>query len=283
MLSKYGKFFEVIILKYQNIIKLFWISLPICVLLRTIQLLFTIDASTGFIKHQYSEIAVLITFVVCAAVATLSALSAATDDVKYRQKQFKPTIAAAGILMSGMHFYEAIASLGQSVNRYGIILVFLNLLSAFIFAAYSIKNVYNYRFPTITLVIPTSYYVIKLINLFISTSALALVVENIFLLFTNSAILFFVFEFACFENEIGDISKKSKKLFSSGILAAMMCAVTALPKLIITICGAYDASSNDIASLVLMITTAIFIMTYISGNFHVKDSSKSKEISKHSM
>ncbi len=257
--------------------------MPICVLLRTIQLLFTIDSDTGFIKHQYNEIAVLITFVVFAAVATLSALSTATDDVKRNPRRVKPVIAAAGILMSGMHIYEAIAGINLSVNRYGILLIFLNLLSALVFVAFSVKNIYDYKYPAIILVIPTAYYVVKLIYLFISTSSLALVTENIFLLFTNSAILFFMFEFACFENKIGDISKKPKKLFLSGILATMMCAVTALPKFIITLFGAYDVLSEDISSSVLMIATAFFIMTYISGNFHEKTSFKSKDTSKHSI
>ena len=73
--------------------------------------------------------------------------------------------------------------------------------------------------PSMALIIPVLCFIVKLISVFISTSSLALVTENVFLVFTSSAVLWFVFEFSNFENGIGDPEKKARKIFASGIAA----------------------------------------------------------------
>lgn len=270
-------------MKHRHIINLLWIAIPICVILRAIQHAFTIDTTTGFIKQQYSKISTLITFVILAAVAAMCVLAYFAEGISKKQNELRPILAFTCTLTGGMFVYETVSSASSLDNWYSILLVMLSLLSAFVFIGFGLKNIYPYKFPTLLLVIPVIYYIVKLINLFISTSELSLVTENIFLLFTNSALLWFLFEFASFENEFSDTNKSHKKIFACGITAVMLCAITALPKLILFVSQKSNVLSGDISTSLLMLSQAVFILSYIMGIFYKKQKNTKKSTSKHSV
>lgn len=270
-------------MKHRHALMLFGITLPICVLLRTIQMIFTIDSKTGFIKQQYSAVGITITVVICAAVASIGLLTATIDGKKQNQKQVRPVIAIASALTSGMFVYQTVAGLTQQRGGawYDMLLVLLAFASAVVFLAYGFKNIYDYKMPPIMLIVPVLYYIVKLISVFVSTSALSLVTENVFLIFTCSVLLWFMFEFACFENEIGDSNKRPKRLFASGLAAVLLCAVTSLPKFIFAAVSDARLSGGDIAAALLNVSIGIFVFVYIVCNFGEKFYYK-KSVSKHS-
>lgn len=269
-------------MKHRHSLMLLSVALPICVLLRAIQMYFTIDGATGFIKQQYSIISVIITVIICAAVASVGLLATTLEDVKQNTFKQCPAVAIASALAGGMFIYQTVAGLSAiSGAWYDTLLVFLTLVSAFVLVAYGLKNIYEYRFPSLILVIPVVYYVVKLISVFVSTSALALVTENVFLIFTNSVLLWFMFEFASFENEIGDTAKKPKRLFASGLAAVILCAVASLPKLILSILGKIQLSSGDVSAALGAAAIGIFILVYIVCNF-IDKSENTKSVGKHS-
>ncbi len=269
-------------MKHRHILNLLWIALPICIILRLIQLVFTIDSSTGFIRQQYSEISALISFVVFATITALCVLAYFAEGISKTKDELHPLVAVTCVFTGGMYVYETVTSTASLGSWHGILLVFLSLLSAFVFIAFGLKNVYSYNFPSIMLIIPAVYYVVKLIKLFVSTSALALVIENIFLLFTNSALLWFLFEFASFENSFGNLQKSPKKIFVCSIATAMLCAVTAFPKLFLLVSGYLPVSRGDISACLLMLSQALFIFVYTISNFCQKEKKNTKPVSKHS-
>ena len=48
-------------MKYRHAMIVLSAALPVCVVLRALQLIFTIDSSTGFIKQSYNTVAIAIT------------------------------------------------------------------------------------------------------------------------------------------------------------------------------------------------------------------------------
>ena len=274
-------------MRHRHAIMLFSIALPICVLLRTIQMCFTIDSTTGFIKQQYSAIGVIISVIICATTAAVGLLAATIENTKQNKAAQRPAVAIAAALAGGMFFYQTVAQtqsgLLLSFNGawYDVLLIFLALVSAFVFVAYGLKNIYEYQMPNILLVAPVVYYIVRLISIFVSTSALARVTENVFLIFTNSVLLWFMFEFASFENEIGDTDKKPKRLFASGLAAVILCAVTSLSKIIFAMVSRVKLSNGDIASALLNAAIGVFILVYIICNFG-EENGREKPSSKHS-
>ena len=270
-------------MRYRYTMNLFYISLPICLLLRTIQLIFTIDETTGFIKQQYSSISTVIMIVICAAVAAVGLLGLIGDGIKAGERKLSPAIALTSVLAGGMFIYDTVTSLTNlnSSSWYDLVLIILGVLSAIVFILYGLKNVYDYNMPSMMLVIPVFYYILKLITIFVSTSDLALVTENIFLLFTNGALLLFMFEFAKFENNIGDSKKENKKLFATGIISVMLCAISTVPKIIGFLVNKTQPTSQDISSALLAIVVGVFVLLFIICNFSDKANKRKKHIVSH--
>lgn len=273
-------------MKFRHAMIVLSAALPVCVVLRALQLIFTIDSSTGFIKQSYNTMAVAITIIVCVAVAVVSALAIAVDKVKTKPQAPKPVLAVACLLVSGMFVFNTVANIYKiietafwqetltqniinafnSVAWYDSVLLILSVLSALCFAAYGLKNIYDYNM-SIALVVPVLYYIVKLISIFVSTSSLALITENVFLIFTNCVLLWFIFEFASFENQMGDTNKKPKKLFASGLAAVMLCAMTSLPEFIRMICDKTLVSGDAVSEASLNLAVGIFVLIYIMSSF----------------
>ena len=269
-------------MKHNHIINLLWISIPICALLRLLQILFTIDGTTGFINQQYSDIGTLISLIIFAAVAAMGVMAYFAEGPSKPEPALRPILAFTCTLTGGMFIFATVSGISTFNSWHSILLVLLSLMSAFVFILFGLKNIYSYNFSPILLIVPTLYYIVKLINLFLTTSAIALVSENIFLLFTNSAVLWFLFEFAQYENNFGDPKKTYKKIFASGICAVMLCIITGLPKLILIILQEGTVLRGDVSSALLMLSQAVFILSYLVGIFGQNKINYQKAASKHS-
>lgn len=287
-------------MKYRHAMIVLCASLPVCVVLRALQLIFTIDSSTGFIKQQYTAMAIAISVIVCVATAVVGALAVAVDKIKIRQQEPKPILSIGCMLVAGMFVFNMVTSvyaklrtiiwhtsfikniveLFKSMAWYDSLLLILMVLTALVFVAYGLKNIYNYNMSML-LVVPVVYFVVKLISIFVNTSSLALITENVFLIFTNSVLLWFIFEFASFENQVGDTEKMPKKLFASGLVAVVLCAVTSLPEFIAMIFDKTNASIDAVSAAALNLTIGFFILVYIMSNFYGTQSAR-RPASKHS-
>ena len=269
-------------MKYRHTMIVMCISLPICVLLRALQLIFTIDSGTGFIKQQYASISTLITLIICVTALAVGMLAALTDGIEKNEKNNRPKVSVSSVLLGGMFVYHTVTLIFNLENSawYDVLLVLLSLSSAFVFLLYGLKNIYDYHMPLFSLIAPVLYFIIKLISVFISTSTLALVTENIFLIFTNCMLLWFMFEFASFENEIGDTNNKPTRLFASGLSAITLCAVNSIPKIIQIAYSKTQIARGDVAAMLLNISLAVFICAYVIDNF-VDAQRRTKSAPKH--
>lgn len=266
-------------MKYRHAVTLMGVCLPVCLVLHAVQLIFTIDKKTGFINQQYTGISVAITLVILAGVASVALITFAADGVCLRRKSKNPAVFVTSLLLGIMLFLDtaALVSSTEAPAWYDALAIILGLLSAVVFVAFAIKKIYPYKFFDITLVIPPIYYIIRLIGIFVSTSELALVTENVFLLFTNGALLLFMFEFSKAENSI-DESPKAKNIFSSGIAAAMLSFIQSVPK--IAVYGG-SLSPREILSALLTLAAGIFVLSYVLSELGQKSEKKTVHIAKH--
>lgn len=266
-------------MSYRHTMTLFGVCLPICLVLRVLQLIFTIDSTTGFIKQQYSAISVIIMLVIFAGIISVGLIGFACDGIKFQKKEINPVTSLTSFLTGGMFIYDTAALVASAsiAAWYDKVLLLFGLLSAAVFIAFGIKKIYMYKFPSILLVVPVFYYIVRLISIFVSTSALSLVTKNIFLLFANGALLIFMFEFSKTENKIDD-TPKIKKLFSAAIVASMFCFVQALPRIIVY--GA-SMSGRDMADALLTLTISLFVISYMISEFADDSIGKNVHTAKH--
>lgn len=271
-------------MRHRHALVLLAITAPICVVLRVIQMCFIIDETTGFAKQTYSAINFGIMIIICASALAVALLATNIEDTKQVKKELRPSMAIASALVSGMFLYQAVTGISgkETTAWYDVLLLVLALASALVFLAYGLKNIYDYDMPAIILITPVLYYTVKLISVFVSTSELALVTENVFLVFTSSILLWFMYELASFENGIGATEKAPKKLFASGLAAVVFCAVTSVPKFVFAVVSNKILSSGDISSSLLNVAVGVFVLLYVVCNFTPK-SKKTVRRSKHSI
>lgn len=266
-------------MRYRHTMTLFGVCLPICLILRALQYIFTIDGATGFIKQQYSSISVIITLIIFAGVFSVGLIGYATDSVVYEKKNSNYAL-MVGSFLAGLSFIYDTATSFLNFNViawYDIFVIILGLMCAVVFIAYGVRFLYSYNFPTMSFIVPVFYYIIKLISIFVSTSELALVTENIFMIITNSTLLIFIYEFSKVENNIDEIVK-SKKLFAWGIISAMLCFTQSVPRILV-----YNASlsQKDMSSALLNAIMGVFILSYIMSSFKDKNAYKTAHVAKH--
>lgn len=267
---EYSLLYEVIPLSFGNTLKVFFVSLITGVVLRTVQLCFAIDSGTGFIKQQYKEINTVIMVVIFLSVLSVGLISFC-GKIKQSDTTQKSTLllSVASFITCGAFVYDVVASLTNLSNAewHGIILLPLGILSAVTFAAYGLKCIYKYDMPMMMLLIPSVYYVIRLVNIFVSISSLARTTENVFIIFTNGILLLFVFEFAKFENGVDLTEKQPKKIFAVGLMTVVFCAVSSLPKIIFSIVENVKISTVDLSSVLLNIAIGFFIYAFTVTSF----------------
>lgn len=270
-------------MRYRHTVNLLYFALLICVFLRTVQLIFTVDETTGFIKQQYTGISTVIMIVICASVAAVSILGYTSDCIKGCNVKFKPCVAVSSALAGGMFIFNVVSSVAnlQSGGWYNVLLVILGIPTAVAFFAYGLKNVYDYNSHTMIFSIPVFYFILKLITVFVSTSALSLVTENIFLIFTNGTLLIFMFEFAKFENNISGGKNENKKLFASSIASVMLCTVSTVPKIINVAVKNITLSNKDISEILLTVSVGIFVFAFTVCNFSDSAKRRKKSVARH--
>ncbi len=251
-------------MKFRHIMTFFLITLPFCVALRTLQLIFTVESNTGFMKQQYSGISVGIMVVIFAAIAVLSVTAATVNRPPYDKHNMRPGLALFSIAVSVTFIYELTQIVGNAnVNLWqNFLLIVFCFLSALFFMAYGITNIYYFKIPPILYLIPVFYSLVKLIVSFVSVSSITLISDNVFLLLTNSAILVFMLEFAKYVNNINNESNY-KKLLGSGMAAVMLCFTSTIPQLIVAICGKAEMLRESVSSIFTTIFTGAFILSFL--------------------
>ena len=156
---------------------------------------------------------------------------------------------------------------------YDLVLNVLGIVTALVFMACGAGSIIEIKIPSMIYVVPMFYFMVKMITVYISTSALAIVTENVFFLVTNGALLLFSFEFAKTENKIVEL-KKQKKLFAFAVSSAMLCITWALPKLIALGFGVVQYAKRDVSSALLTVALGAFIICFILSGFGDKNEIK---------
>ena len=265
-------------MKYRSTMCLFSAVTVMCTLLRTIQLAFTIDIETGFIKKHYSVISIAMMAIIFLGVAMCGIFAAAMKVTPNRNESKNVAFAAVSIATGCMFIFDSVISFGQIGGKwYDFVLRLLGLLVGFIFAVKGVNEFVKIKLPNLLYIVPVIYFVLKLVSVFITTSSLALTSENVYIIVTNSALLLFIFEYAKLKNGITE-GDYSKKIFAFGIISAMLCFIWGLPKIILCVLGTIKYDLVDISSSISCILLGMFVICFIASD--CKEPSKSEKASR---
>ncbi len=256
-------------MKYSKIILFFGITLPASILMRFLQILFTVDATTGFFKNEYNKMGFYLLVVILAACACLAVICFTGHRNPEHPPKMNPVLSISSCLLAVVTFIELFSgSFPRMVMKWQLVLLVITGIAASVyFAVYGLSSLIKYKLPPLSAVIPAIYFIVKIICTFTSISSLALISDNIMLLSVYCVAMLFFLCFGKLYNSI-DNEYNFRKLMASGLVAVVLCLTQAIPHFVINIFtdNVYLHTSNiaNLSVLCLGIFIAVFTFSHFS-------------------
>ena len=215
-------------MKYNKIVLFFCISAPACMLMRILQLMFTVEAETGFFNAEYGSIGYyLLAFIAVFCAVTLCFTGHRNPDHPPKKNIFicisSLFLAAATAIQLFSESFSGTVRLWQSV-----LLVLTGFGAALFFLIYGVSGFEGIKISPTLAVLPAVYYIMRLICDFTSVSSLALITDNMLVLASYSLSLLFFISFGKLYNGI-DPEYNFRKLMATGMAAVILCLTQSVP------------------------------------------------------
>lgn len=259
-------------MKYKKIILFFCITLPLSILLRTLQLFFTVETDTGFFKAEYKTVGLYLLVLIVAVCASLAIICFTGHRNPEHPPKINPIMALssflAGICIVGGIFDRSFT--GVVMRWQTTLLTLFGVLSAVYFLLYGLSGFIRFKLSPILSVIPSIYFIMKIICSFTAVSSLALITDNLLVLAAYCVILIFFLSFGKLYNGI-DSENNFRKLMASGLVSVVLCFTQAIPHIIINLVtdNGYLHTSN--AANLSLLGFGIFIAAFTFSHFSLKN------------
>ena len=229
--------------------------------LRILQIFFTIEQSTGFLKTKKTELGIFLTCVVV-ALCVLAAVVARICDFEANSGREKGALTAivCGIA-SIAFFYEAFNEkfVFPATSWQAVAMKTIGFFTAVYFAALLFSNLFGFKVPDFCHLLPAFYMIIRIICSFIGISSLSLIIENIFLIASYCAVLVFFISYAA--DKCG-VFINGTSFYMRSVLAFLLCLVTAIPNLIANATSLGGYSHIPLSSQVVLTAITLFIAVF---------------------
>ena len=250
-------------MKFNKIILLFGITLPVCIGLRLLQLMFTVDFTTGFFKPEYKMYGNII--LLC--ILIFAALTAFFSFFSHRTPENPPkpniVLSLASFALAGSVFYETISYIATANSGIlqGSLLRLFGILCAAFFVMYGVNRFIEIKIPSLLSAIPVIYFIVKTICDFTSISSLALISDNVMLIAVYCFVLLFMLNFAKLYNNVqGDYG--SRKLMAYSLTAGVLCFAQSVGNFAVNIMNDYSYLHTSMATNISIFCTGVFVTAF---------------------
>ena len=255
-------------MKYKKIIFLFSVFLPVAVLLRLIQLSFTVDYTTGFYIKEFEsngKAMLWVLFALSFAPSVFALFSHRSPAHPPRPNIFLSISAfALGVSTICELIFEALPA---TIAPWQIAFLRISgVATAIFFILFGLKLFAKFTLPNICTVIPTVYFIFRIICDFTAISALALISENLILMFAYCAVLIFLLQFAKLYNGL-DSEYNFRKLLASGLSAVTLCTLQSVPHFVLKVLTGYSFMHTSATAGITLFVMGIFIAVFLFSHF----------------
>ncbi len=206
-------------MKYKHIVVVSAVITIACTVLRTLQQVFAIDIKTGFYIEGYEQIGSFTTAVIMLGIVILAAVCLSVKRNPVSMPQPKPFYGFCCVVMGVvMLIYAMSTRFSQRLPDWQIlVLSILGFISVIYFVIYGASSVITIKVPAVLFAVPVMFFIFKIICLFTTVSSIAVISDNIFIIFADCASLLFIFELAKAVNGI-----KERTLYKKFLMGAML-------------------------------------------------------------
>lgn len=255
-------------MKYNKIIFLFCVFLPVAVLLRLMQLSFTVDYTTGFYLKEFESNAkamLLVLFALTFAPSFFAFFSHRSPDNPPKPNIFLSIASiAVGVSIVCELTFEI---LPQTITGWQIGLLRISgIASAIFFVAFGLKRFINFKLPNICTAIPAIYIIFRIICDFTAISSLALISENLILMFAYCTVLIFFLQFAKLYTGL-DSEYNFRKLLASGLAAVTLCILQSVPHFVLKTLTGYSFMHTSPTAAISLFVIGVFIAVFLFSHF----------------
>lgn len=259
-------------MKYKKILLFFCIILPLSVLLRTLQLFFTVETDTGFFKSEYKTAGIYLLIIIIAACACLAIICFTGHRNPEHPPKINPFISVGSFIAAlsvASGFFDR-SSAGILMQWQSILLTLSGVLATAYFLLYGMSGFIKFKLSPLLSVIPSVYFIMKIICSFTAISSLALISDNLLVLAAYCVTLIFFLSFGKLYNGI-DTERNFRRLMASGLVAVVLCFTQGLPHIFINLAtdNGYLHTSN--AANYSLLGFGIFIAAFTFSHFALKN------------
>ena len=251
-------------LKLKNILLFFTVSAVAGSLARAFCLIYTTEASTGFLLYKMKSLGIsLMAFIVLITVC-LFVFSLFTKKIPLFQNKPNLLCAVSSIVL-GLAliidmlrgFYMDHSMLWQFAAK-----EIFGLLAAVVFVIYGLKGFIKIPFSPLLFTIPTALIVFQTIEVFTAYATLAIITEHLFDLSVLCFLLIFLLYFA--KNAAGITGKYQKFLLPTGFCASLLCIISFVSRTITVLVGCSDRLHGENPLSVSLVFFGIFALLWIT-------------------
>lgn len=254
-------------MKLSRIMLFFWLALPFCVILRFLQLYFTIEIETGFFDVNYAGYGkglLILIFTVCLAAAFFAYLAHSRPE---HPPKINLLLCISSILLCGVLLYEVIFENPPASVAFwqAALLKITGFSTALYFLLFGISYKARFKLPPLFCVFPVVYLISRIICDFTTISKLAFISDNIILMGAYIVTLLFMLNFAKLYNNV-DSEKNFKKLLSCGVASIILSFTGSIPNIVFNLASGRYLHTPLLAAFSLL-CFGIFILSFILSHF----------------
>lgn len=257
-------------MKFNKIMFFFAIGLPISIILRIMQIIFTIDFESGFYFENIAAYGKGIT-VVIALVCVLAAFFAHQS---YRSPEAPPKdnvwLSVSSVMLGLALIYEVFTEIFSSMTPLwqAAVIKLFGIVTAFYFIFFAVKGKIKFNISPLVHIIPAVYFILRTMLTFITISSLALISDNIFIMSAYCTSLLFFINFAKLYNNVGN-ERSFRKLLAMGLAATTLCLSQAVSYFAVNLLSAVKYTHTTFSVNLMLLFTGIFILVFLIRHFYV--------------
>jgi len=262
-------------MKHNRLLFLFSVSTVLSVVLRTLQLYYSVDAATGFFKKENTPEAQYILLIIFLCAIALFLFSLKSHRAPISPPENSVVLSCVCILAAFSICYELFShSAFSGVPSWQVFGLTVSALLTAVFLLFLASfEILGTNLPPVLSVFPTTYLVFKLICEFTSLSALALISDTLFLLLALACAMLFMLNLTKLFTKTAK-ENGFRQLLGWGLCASCLCISQSLPHFLILIFTGKNLSHIPVSTNLNLLFLGFFILNFVLVHFGRKNTDK---------
>lgn len=232
-------------MKSKKVLFIFFLALPILVFGRFMELFTMIDSSTGFFYDEYANFNIYLSAILIVISCIIILMSFLQKNYPKSPVKCSPILGifslifslallinSANLVLNGSIFSISDSSGYASFSIGNLIYFVLIVLAAISFGLFAVQNFTGSVKGKFTMVFPVILWTYRLIYTFIGYTGIANISENVIEIFAIAACLIFLLAHGKLINNL-DYQKNIRTATAFGIIAALLCGLSTIPRYIL--------------------------------------------------